>query len=120
MEQKKYQALRIVSTLYKAIAVLFVVLTILAAVVTALGTIGVLSPFRYTVNGATYSSIGPGSTQVIATVLAVLGTLLSGTLISISLYAFANLIDLMIDTEENTRATAVLLNRLLTRRQSNE
>ena len=112
---KKYRALRLVSALYKFIAILIFLLTIVGAIGAAL--IGGGPSLAY--NPATNTIITvPNQNPIVSAVIAFIGTLLGGAIIAVSLYAFANLIDLLIATEENTRATAVLLNRLGRRLQS--
>lgn len=104
--QKKYRALRILRTLYLIAAVLTGILTI-AAVLVSLFLV-VAPPYR----DATYGIVFDNRTSGI---IAALTSLVIGLLTILVLVASANRIDAMIDTEENTRATAILLRRLVER-----
>ena len=107
---KKYRALRFISGLYKIIAIIIFLLAILGAIGAALIWGGSSVPIF---NLATNTIIiVPNQYPFLAAPIAFISTLLGGLLIASSLYAFANLIDLLIATEENTRMTAILLNRV--------
>ncbi|SRR5258708_39230624 len=102
--EKKYGALRVISNLYKVIAVIIFLLAILGTIGSAISLITTTS--RYTGFSVEMTPL------MLIGIAEILGILLGGIIAAISLYAFANLIDLLIATEENTRMTAALLNRL--------
>ncbi len=113
MLETRYRALRIVSLLYKIVAVFSFLGTILATVAVVAGP-SVLDDILRALNGVSSSyrySVSSSPTITLGLIIAASFTFLSGLLISISIYAFANLIDLFIATEENTRVTAMLLQR---------
>jgi uncharacterized membrane protein len=91
--KKRFGALRIISVLYKILAVL-----------AFLGGIGVAI-----LNFSIMNS--PNMDPALALPM-ILGGLLGGLLGAVTLLAFAQLFDLMIAVEENTRATSMMLQRL--------
>ncbi len=103
---KRYGALRAISTVYKFIGILVLVLTIL----TALGAC-----FLFAVGGASLAALGQSNTNAAAGPAMVTGFVLAfgilagGGLYALTLYALGELISLLLDMEENTRATALLL-----------
>ncbi len=113
--EKKYRALRFISGLYKIIAIIIFLLAIVGAIGAAL--IGGGPSLAYNPTTGTIITV-PNQNPVVSAVVAFVGTLLGGAILAVSLYAFANLIDLLIATEENTRMTAALLNRLGRRLQA--
>lgn len=108
--EKRYRALRIVGTIYKVLGIIAAALTVLA-VLAMCGT--------SLLGGAALDSVGRQFGQdlggggvfggmvggVIFSVLAVL----YGGIIAVTLYAFGEMIYLLIALEENTRATAAML-----------
>lgn len=112
--EKRYTALRVVGTLYK-------VLGIIAAVITALVVIGIC--IAAAAGGAAWGRIledmgefgpymMPGAWGgALGGALIAIAVILYGGLISISLYAAGEGIYLLLALEENTRATAILLQR---------
>jgi len=102
MLETRYRALRIVSVLYKIAAVLAFILTILGVIaIFALNSrLGLSSSYYYSSNTTLSQLIFAGI------------ELIGGTLFSITLYAAANMIDLFVAMEENTRVTAMLLQRM--------
>lgn len=96
---KKYGALRIISTLYKLIAILIFLGGLAGAVLFLLG-------------GSV--SVGGGSVAN-GNIIGAIGSAIGGFISAVSIYAFANLIDLLVATEENTRATAMLIKELIKR-----
>jgi hypothetical protein len=90
------------------------------AVLTAIGSAVLLwmsGSSSYTIynSSGVYSTVPANHPSIITLAIAFVGPLLIGGLFAVSLYAFANLIDLLIATEENTRYTAMLLNHLVKR-----
>jgi hypothetical protein len=108
---KRYGALRVISTIYKIMAGFIFA----GAVLTAIGSAVLLrSVPSIQYSSGVYSTV-PANPSIITLAIAFVGPLLIGGLFAVSLYAFANLIDLLIATEENTRYTAMLLNHLVKR-----
>lgn len=70
-----------------------------------------LGSIRYNTYSGTYETVQSAG-NLWPAAAAVLVTLLIDGLISISIFAFANLIGLLVDTEVNTRYTAVALKYL--------
>jgi hypothetical protein len=99
--EKKYGALRIISSIYKIIAILGFILAFVGA--------GFLFFQTYQLGSRDPSQ---SSTAVLNAVLTAGGFFLASSVSALSIYAVANLIDLLISTEENTRATALLLQRM--------
>jgi hypothetical protein len=106
--EKRYQAMRILARIYQIVGIVIGAITLLAVLA---GCVGLL------VGGAglgrTYRDFGwmwPGSMG--GTVAGIIGLsigLLYGGLISLTLYAFGEGIFVLLAMEENTRATAYLL-----------
>jgi hypothetical protein len=92
--KKRFGALRIISVLYKILAVLAF---IGAIVTTVIAGIEPVSSGRLTL------------TDALPNILGILG---GGILGAVTLLAFAQLFDLLIALEENTRATSMMLQRL--------
>jgi len=99
MLETRYRALRIVSVLYKIAAVLAFGLTVLGSVAIIAQASGYNS--RY---------YGYLTSSLITAGVSFLG----GTLFAITIYAAANMIDLFVAMEENTRVAAMLLQRMAT------
>lgn len=97
----KYGALRIISLIYKALALLVLTLTVGGLCVSLLTSPSVVRDYdaRFINRDA-------------LAILGMLIPLLVGSVVSISLYASGELIDLLIDMEENTRASRIVLTRL--------
>ena len=112
--EKRYRVLRFISGLYKVIAVLAFLLAIVGGIAAAF----VFSnPFTVINPSSGVTTTYAVQSPVLASIVAFFGAFLGGAIIALSLYAFSNLIDLLLATEENTRATALLLNRLNRRRR---
>src|SRR5258708_23271762 len=101
--EKKYRALRFISGLYKIIAIIIFLLAIVGAIGAAL--IGGGPSLAYNPTTGTIITV-PNQNPVVSAVIAFVGALLGGAILAVSLYAFANLLDLLIATEENTRIHA--------------
>ncbi len=107
--EKRYGALRIVGTIYKVLGIIAAVLTVLAVVaLCGAGAVG----------GAALDSVGRGLGQdfgggayggMLGGVLLSVVAVLYGGIIAITLYAFGEMIYLLIALEENTRLTAQML-----------
>ena len=104
--EKRYNVLRVIGTIYK-------VLGGIVAVVTVLGAIGVC--IASLAGGAAASrfarEMGAGGLSVIGGLIGGLLTLLYGGGLAVTLYAFGEGVSLVLALEENTRATAMLLER---------
>ena len=88
----KYGALRAISTIYKLLAITVLVLSVAIVVLVLL--------FAFD------SSSGSGSLGASVT------WLVGGGILAVSLYATSEIFDLLIDMEENTRASRILLTRM--------
>jgi len=103
--EKKYRILRIVATIWKVLAWIVLVLSVLGGCLTfALVVMGGAAASRNDALGLGGGLIGGGITALIA--------IFFGVLYFVSLYAFAELVDVMLALEENTRATAEHLKNL--------
>jgi hypothetical protein len=107
--KKKYRALRIISWIYRVLAILVLILAVVGAVLSFIGpaSLGVTDTPE---NAALISNLSLGPVGAI-------GSLVSGILIALGLYAFGQLFQLLIDLEENTRGTTLLLQRMLKSRE---
>jgi hypothetical protein len=95
--ETKYGALRTISVIYKILGILVLAGTVLAFLASLLGA----------------SSLNYGYGFNLGGIFGALLVLIPGLILAVSLYAFANLIDLLLATEENTRSTAYLLAELV-------
>jgi hypothetical protein len=106
--EKRYTGLRLAGTVYKVIGIIAGIITILAA-------IGICLTFA--LGGAAFtSSLGSdagaiGSFGIVGGLVGSLLVLIYGGVMSIGVYAFGELMHLMVSMEENTRATAMLLQK---------
>ncbi|MEP7289401.1 MAG: hypothetical protein ABI947_26935 [Chloroflexota bacterium] len=101
--ETRYKALRLIVVMYQAIAILVFIITILLIILQILSFSVSSVAFEY----------GSTASFTIIRLIGLAGTFMTGSILAISLYAFANLIALFIDTEENTRLTAYLLRRIV-------
>lgn len=101
--KKKFGALRIISGIFKVLAVLFLLGGIAA---TGLGIFALTRPGG---GGFTATTIAPAVVPVIAGIIGM-----------ILLLAFSQIFDLLLSLEENTRLTAVLLQRQLRMQQQQD
>lgn len=105
--EKRYRALRIISTLYKILGIIVLVIAIISAVGACLG--GVLGGANFqNLFGQEMSALG-GVGSVVAGIIGALVGLIFGGLGGLSLYAMGEGISLAIAVEENTRASAMHL-----------
>ena len=110
--ENRYQALRIIGTVYKVLGIAVAVLTVLVIIGSCLFTL---------VGGLGGAAMGRGADEVLAGVFGtVIGTIFStlclgifmiiyGGGIAVTLYAMGEGIYLLLALEENTRTTAALL-----------
>lgn len=96
--EKRFTALRVIATIYKIIGVLVALLTVLAVVLLIVGV---------ATNSRQLALYGLGSTELI--VVSVIATLIGGGLGALGIYAIGEALYLLINLEENTRFTAILL-----------
>jgi hypothetical protein len=110
--RKRYRALRILSTTYRIIAILLFIVTVLAAI--GCGVVFYTSGApTIRLDAATSIYVLEMMPASVATIVAVVvGILLTGSLTALSIYAFSNLLDLLVATEENTRYAAMALQHL--------
>jgi hypothetical protein len=106
--QKKYGVLRVVATIFKILAWIVLVVGLLGACVSiaASAVPGLLGA------GARNNPLGIGSEGLIVGLATGLGVIFLAVLYFLFLYAFGELIYLLIALEENTRLTAERLHQL--------
>lgn len=98
---KKFRVLRIVAVIWKVLAWIVLVISVLGGCFTlAMGLIGGASAARSS------DMLGLGLGGVVGGVVTALAAIFFGILYFVFLYAFAELVDVMLALEENTRATA--------------
>lgn len=106
--QKRYGVLRFISGFYKVVGIIMGIFTLLSALgicaTSVLGTSGLTQTLQ---NSGLPVGLGAGS--VVVGILAAFMTIIFGALSALGIYAFGELISLMISMEENTRVTAALL-----------
>lgn len=108
--EKRYGTLKVIGTVFKVLGIIMAVLTIILAIGACV---------LYTSMGSLFSSLAsqtnpgmvPSTGGVVVGVVAGLITLIYGAVMSMAIYAFGGMIQVMTDMEENTRATAMLLHR---------
>ena len=109
--QKKFGVLRFISSFYKVVAIIVGVLTLLSALgicaTSVLGT-SLLSGLSQNLQNSGMP-LALGATSVVAGIVTAIATIIGGALAALGLYAFGEVISLFISMEENTRATAALL-----------
>ena len=99
--EKKFTALRIIGTIYKALGILSGLLTILAIVLVIVGGASSLNSM--------YGSMGMSGSGSLGLLILVVFTFIIGTIYSLTIYGLGEMIYLLISLEENTRFTAILL-----------
>jgi hypothetical protein len=106
--EKRYRALRIISTFYKIAGALVLALALLTAIGLCLA--GVLGTTMIDGISRDYGMGGMGTTSAaLIGVFSGLGLLIGGALSGLTLFATGEGISLLIAMEENTRATAMHL-----------
>ncbi len=106
--QQKFRVLRIVAVIWKVLAWLVLVLSILGGCGTL--AMGLLAGSSAAARNSDLLGIGLGG--VVGGVVTALVAIFFGILYFVFLYAFAELVDVMLALEENTRATAEQLKSL--------
>ena len=105
--EKRYRALRIISTLYKILGIIVLVIAIIGAIGACLGGVLGGASLQNTL-GQDVPALG-GIGSVVAGIIGGLIGIIFGGLSGLSLYAVGEGISLAIAMEENTRATAMHL-----------
>ena len=98
--EKRFTALRIIATLYKIVGVVIAILVVLGVIVTIIS-----QPFLIDLG---FGRLGGALGLVSAIVLAVV-ELLAGGLSALGVYAIGELLYVLINIEENTRFTALII-----------
>ncbi len=103
--ERRYSALRTISVIYKILGLLILALTVLAALGLCLASAA---------GSAALGSLSQGNNPslaggIVGGIVIAMIALLYGGFISLTLYSLGEMITLIINVEENTRATAVLL-----------
>jgi ABC-type multidrug transport system fused ATPase/permease subunit len=107
--KKKYRALRIISWVYRILAILVLIGAVVGAVLSVVGPTALGVP-PTPENTALVSNLSLGPIGAVI-------SLVSGIFVALGLYAFGQLFQLLIDLEENTRGTTLLLQRMLKSRE---
>ncbi len=97
--EKRYTALRIIATLYKIVGVIMGVLTILGVVFTVIAQPAIDLGFGKP----------SGGLILLMTIVIAVVVLLAGGLAALGVFAVGDLVSLLINIEENTRFTALLM-----------
>lgn len=109
--QKRYGVLRFISGFYKTIGIIIGILTILSAVAicatSVLGT-SLLGGLAQNVQGSGIP-LALGASSVVGGIIGAVFTVIGGALGALGVYAFGELISLVISMEENTRQSALAL-----------
>ncbi len=107
--QTEFGVLRFISGFYKVVGIIVGVLTILSALgICATSVLGssALTGLNQDLQSSGLPFLVSG---VFAGIIGAIGTIIGGALAALGLYAFGELISLLISLEENTRATAAAL-----------
>jgi len=96
--EKRYTALRVIATIYKILGVLIAILVLLGIILLVVA--GVASQNRLAMYGI-------NSTELM--VLAGVGLLFGGGMLALGTFAVGDLLYLVINIEENTRYSAILM-----------
>jgi hypothetical protein len=99
--EKKFTALRIVGSIYKALGIISGLFTILMIVLIVIGGASSLNNM--------YGGMGVSGAGSLGMLILVVLVFIFGAIYSISIYGFGELIFLLVGLEENTRFTAILL-----------
>jgi hypothetical protein len=110
--EKRFRVLRIVGSIYKVIGIIIAVVTLLSALgfcgMSVLGG-SALANFLKQVPGNTQGQGAGLLGGVVGGVLFSLVIIITGAIYAVTTYALGEAVYLLIDLEENTRHTAVLL-----------
>jgi hypothetical protein len=108
--ETKYQALRVIGTIFKVMAVIVGIFAILVALLACIGvtSMGTLIDAASAYGGAGTAGLGTGAMAIIGVVYAVM-ILVMFLPFAVILFAAGEGIFLLIDLEENTRRTALLM-----------
>lgn len=109
--EKKYKALRTIGTIYKVLGIIAGVLTVLAMVAFCATSIFGGAAFDMLNSGRDGMGMGGVFGGVFGGIALALGALIYGGGAAITLYAFGEGVYLLIDLEENTRSTNLLLRK---------
>jgi len=108
----KFGVLRFISGFYKVVGIIVGVITIISALgiclTSVLGTTTFLGGLSQSANNSGLP-IALGASGVLVGIISAIGTIIGGALAALGLYAFGELISLLISLEENTRITATIL-----------
>jgi hypothetical protein len=113
--EKRFRALRLVSTVYKIVGIIIALVTILGAIAVCLAGVlggGLMQTLFSSQDLSTLGLLTGGMAESIGALVAgamAIGGLLYGAFAAITLYGVGALIDVLIALEENTRSTALLL-----------
>ena len=105
--EKKFKILRIVATIWKVLAWIVLVLSVLGGCANIVFGVMLGAGARNTGNALGLSAFGALGGVIIALV-----AIFFGVLYFIFLYAFAEIVDVMLALEENTRSTAEQLKNI--------
>ena len=109
--QQKFRVLRIVAIIWKVLAWLVLVVSILGGCGSL--AVGLLAGSSAAARNTNLLGIGAGG--VLGGVVTAIIAIFLGVLYFVFLYAFAELVDVMLALEENTRATAEQLKSMATK-----
>ncbi|MEW6092672.1 MAG: hypothetical protein AB1531_01790 [Chloroflexota bacterium] len=110
--EKRYKVLRFIGSLYKVVGIILGIVTIIGALGSCVMSIFSGSMLDILSTNYGYSSGAGGLLSgLLGGVIFGGMLLLYGGITSTAIYAFGELLYLLIDMEENTRATTILLNR---------
>ena len=101
--EKKFTVLRVIATLYKIVGVLVGIGTILGVIAQIIGTSALTSLLSQN-----NIDLGPAAGPL-AVLISAIFTLIAGGLAALGIYAIGDAIYVLINLEENTRFTAILL-----------
>ena len=102
--ERRYTALRIISLVYRILGGLALILAVVLAVV------AVLIPGSITLSS---TGLDTSNSEMLARLLPAVVVLVIGILSGLGLFAVGQMIQLLLDTEVNTRRTARLLTEML-------
>jgi len=109
--QTKFGVLKFISGFYKGVGIIVGVITIISALgiclTSILGTT-LLSGLNQNVQNSGLP-LALGASSVFVGIISAIGTIIGGALAALGLYAFGELIALLVSLEENTRTTAIIL-----------